>query len=70
MFLYNSADISCNVSDGVDGSNFLIASMQMLPTFRPIFLVVKKLLQDYGFNDASNGGLGSYALSGILSRIT
>eukprot|EP00026_Physarum_polycephalum_P003571 Phypoly_transcript_03584.p1 GENE.Phypoly_transcript_03584~~Phypoly_transcript_03584.p1 ORF type:complete len:778 (+),score=119.29 Phypoly_transcript_03584:17-2350(+) len=61
-----TADISCNVTDGIDGSNFLMTSMQMLPSFRPIFLVVKKLLQDYEFNDASTGGLGSYALSVML----
>ena len=67
MLLFR-ADISCNVRDGLDGANFLIKNMQLLPCFRPIFLVAKKMLVQYNLNDASNGGLGSYALSSIPTR--
>ena len=55
----------CDVSFGTNAFEVNEATKQKLteyPALRPILLVLKKILRAHGLNDASQGGLCSYAL--------
>lgn len=55
-------DICFGVQTGVKNSNFVKKLLVKYPTAKPIFIVVKYLLQVLGLNEVYTGGLGSYAI--------
>ncbi|KAL3157918.1 hypothetical protein ABBQ32_012323 [Trebouxia sp. C0010 RCD-2024] len=55
-------DISFDVPNGPIAAGFVRDLMDTLPPMKPLVLVLKIFLQQRGFNEVYQGGIGSYAL--------
>ena len=62
-----TVDISFNQASGVDGSDNIRALLVKYPAIRPLLLVLKQFLVCRGLNEVFSGGLGSYAVTLMLT---
>lgn len=61
-----SADISIGAANGVAGVALVQRAVALLPSLRPLCLVVKALLKERGLNEVFTGGLSSYMLVNMV----
>ncbi|KAG6840898.1 hypothetical protein C0991_003359 [Blastosporella zonata] len=57
-----SVDININNASGAQGAEVIKGYLAKMPALRPLVLLLKGFLRQRKLNDASKGGLGSYAL--------
>ncbi|KAG5641331.1 hypothetical protein DXG03_005488 [Asterophora parasitica] len=58
-----SIDIGMNNPAGTEGVELMKGYLAQMPALRPLILVMKGFLRHRKLNDASKGGMGSYALA-------
>lgn len=58
-----NVDIGINNIDGIRGIEIINRYLAQMPALRPLILVVKGFLSQRSLNDASQSGLGSYAVT-------
>lgn len=56
-------DIGINNPLGVEGNELTNSYLSKMPALRPLVLLTKGFLLQRGLNDASKGGLGSFAIT-------
>ncbi|KAG6919057.1 hypothetical protein DXG01_009310 [Tephrocybe rancida] len=57
-----SVDMNINNATGAQGVEAIKGYLEKMPALRPLVLLLKSFLRQRKLNDASKGGLGSYAL--------
>ncbi|KAG6901977.1 hypothetical protein C0995_006076 [Termitomyces sp. Mi166 len=63
-----SVDININDESGAKGVEVINDYLVQIPALRPLVLLLKGFLRQRKLNDASRGGLGSYALANPSNR--
>ncbi|RDB24414.1 Non-canonical poly(A) RNA polymerase PAPD5 [Hypsizygus marmoreus] len=58
-----NVDIGINNNLGIEAIDLIKGYLSRMPALRPLLLVLKGFLRQRNLNDASRGGLGSYALT-------
>ncbi|KAG6812881.1 hypothetical protein H0H93_013613 [Arthromyces matolae] len=61
-------DININDESDVKGTEIIQTYISQMPALRPLVLLMKTFLLQRGLNNASRGGLGSYALANPGNR--
>ncbi|KAF9447545.1 Nucleotidyltransferase [Macrolepiota fuliginosa MF-IS2] len=55
-------DVGVNNMSGLETGAFVAECLKTMPALRPLILVIKKALSIHGLNDASKGGISSFAV--------
>jgi non-canonical poly(A) RNA polymerase PAPD5/7 len=64
-----TVDISFNQESGIDGSDNIKSLLKKYPAIRPLLLVLKQFLLNRNLNEVYMGGLGSYALTLMITSL-
>ncbi|TFK56932.1 Nucleotidyltransferase [Heliocybe sulcata] len=59
-------DISFNSKNGVDVVHLVKMYMNSMPALRPLLLVLKRFLDQRGFNNTATSGIGSFILTNMV----
>lgn len=59
-------DISINDNSCCKAAHFILEKVRQHPPVRPICLVLKDFLREYGLSEVKDGGLGGYALTNMV----